>query len=290
MICRNPYVNSGKAYGCGQCLPCRINRQRVWAHRIMLESTMYKENSFVTLTYDDLNLPEGDTLVPRHPQLWIKRLRRAGLKFRYYLVGEYGETTHRPHYHLALFGYPTCARGATKIGRSGYCCEICSLLQSLWDYGFVYCGTVTPQSAAYIAGYVTKKMTAPGDPRLNGRHPEFARMSLRPGIGAHFMDETASAILSHDLEWMDDVPMSLRHGAVQKPIGRYLQRRLRARVGREENAPEAILARMEEEVRPVRESAFNNSESFKDALVRSNMGKIAQREGRFKLKRKGYRL
>lgn len=287
MICSNPYVNNGKAYGCGQCLSCRINRQRVWAHRIVLEASMYGDNAFVTLSYDDEHLPAGETLEPRHVQLWIKRLRKSGATFRYYAVGEYGETTKRPHYHLALFGHPTCTRGSTTPGRSGYCCEVCSSLQKLWPHGFIHSGTITPQSAAYIAGYVTKKMTAKDDYRLNGRHPEFARMSLRPGIGAHFMDETASAILSHDLDGMEDVPVSLRHGAVQKPLGRYLQRRLRARIGRDPGAPEAVLDRVEEELRPLRESAFNNSSSFKEEVIQANQGKIIQREHRYRLRRKG---
>lgn len=291
MICSNPYVNNGKAYGCGQCLSCRINRQRVWAHRIMLEASMYGDNAFVTLTYNELNLPEGGTLVPRHLKLWLMRLRKRGQRFRYYSVGEYGDTTERPHYHIALFGHRTCARGLTKIGRSGYCCEACAVLQGVWDYGYVYSGTLTPHSAAYIAGYVTKKMTHATDIRLNGRHAEFARMSLRPGIGAGFMDEVADSILSHNLEdRLEDVPLSLRHGPSQKPLGRYLRGRLRERIGRGAKTPEIILERLEEEMRPLRESAFANSESFKARILEENHGKIIQAEYRHRFRRKGKRL
>ena len=116
MLCKNPYyVTWDQPVGCNQCMPCRYNRRRIWTFRILLESMVHSHNSFLTLTYDEKHLPEGGTLVPRDAQLFIKRLRnnfwdfhtRCRLpvpKLRYYLVGEYGDNTWRPHYHLALFG------------------------------------------------------------------------------------------------------------------------------------------------------------------------------------------
>ena len=43
---------------CGQCIGCRLERARQWALRCMHESSLYEENSFVTLTYDDEHLPK----------------------------------------------------------------------------------------------------------------------------------------------------------------------------------------------------------------------------------------
>ena len=79
----------------------------------------HEASAFVTLTYSDDQLVRtlGDfpTLCPEHPQAFLKRLRArvAPARFRFYLVGEYGDQTHRPHYHLVLFGFPTCERRRT---------------------------------------------------------------------------------------------------------------------------------------------------------------------------------
>lgn len=42
---------------CGHCIGCRISRSRDWACRLMLELKDHDEAWFVTLTYDDRNLP-----------------------------------------------------------------------------------------------------------------------------------------------------------------------------------------------------------------------------------------
>jgi len=149
-----------------------MNRRRVWTHRLLPEQRSHEFSSFATLTYADEHLPRGQTVVPKHTQDWLKRLRDLlgpTRPIRYYLVGEYGDESQRPHYHAALFGLSHLEH--ETLARS-------------WPMGHTLLGTLTKESAQYVAGYVTKKMTAPDDPRLNGRHPEFARMSLRPGIGA----------------------------------------------------------------------------------------------------------
>lgn len=214
MLCKKPFIRGNSAFGCGQCLFCRINRRRVWTHRMMLEAVMHPAASFVTLTYEEV--PDGGSLVPQHLQLWLKRFRYFTGSFRYYAVGEYGDRTERPHYHVALFGH----------GRE--CTEV---VHSSWGLGHVHVGDLTLESAAYVAGYVTKKLTSPDDPRLQGRQPEFARMSLRPGIGAYSMEEIARCLQSKagwdEIERLGDVPTVLRHGRKLLPLGRYLRRRLR---------------------------------------------------------------
>lgn len=126
----------------------------------------------------------------------------------------------------------SCQWGQTQ-NHNSKCCPQCETIKHLWGKGRIELGTLTEQSAAYIAGYVTKKMTAHDDPRLEGRYPEFARMSLKPGIGASFMHEVASVLLEHGLENNPDVPGTLRHGKKVYPLGRYLHQKLRTYTGNE---------------------------------------------------------
>lgn len=284
MKCGYPIILKGRAFGCGQCISCRINQRRVWTHRLLLEASQYEHNAFVTLTYDEEHYPEGGSLCPADMRNYLKRLRKKlyPRTFRYFGAGEYGEKSEHPHYHLALFGTETCRRGSTALSRHGRaCCENCTLHTETWGKGHVYLGSLTDQSAAYIVGYVTKKITNPkGEEELAGRHPEFARMSNRPGLGAGIMDEVASTLMQHRLEdVIEDVPLVLRHGKKLMPLGKYLRRRLRTRIGREANAPQSVLDKMEEEVRPVREAAFATAQSgFKELAFREAL--IAQEEGK----------
>ncbi|UDN67492.1 replication initiator protein [robinz microvirus RP_32] len=274
----------GQVFGCGQCLPCRVNRRRMWTHRIMLEATQHSVNSFWTLTYNDDTVPltEGllQTLVRKHLTDFVKRLREDyhPLKLRYFNVGEYGEQTGRPHYHLALFNYPACDRGVTRQNRQSTCCSICDSVRRIWGKGNVYSGQLEDASAAYISGYVTKKLISKDDARLKGREKEFASMSLRPGIGAGFIDEVASTLLEHNLDQLSDVPTSLAHGGRNRPLGRYLTRRLRVRTGKEPGAPQSTLQAQQEKLQPLREAARvisplkNYTETFKTVITETFEG------------------
>lgn len=118
-------------------------------------------------------------------------------------------------------------------------------------------------------------MTHPDDSRLNGRHPEFARMSNRPGLGYHALHELASEMLRLNLDTSQtDVPVSLRHGSRELPLGRYLRKKLRLMIGKDEKTPQAALKKIEEEMLPVRWRARDNKKSFKVQLVEENKGKI----------------
>lgn len=260
----------------------------------MLEAMQHSDNAFVTLTYDPEHLPTTKdqlaTLVPKDLQDWLKRFRKSiePERIRYFAVGEYGDETERPHYHLALFGYPTCRfLNSRYSNRVTSCCPQCDNVRDTWGKGAVLLGTLEEHSAQYIAGYVTKKMTSRDDFRLNGRFPEFARMSLRPGIGADAMHEVASALMQFDLEATQaDVPSALRHGKRLLPLGRYLQQRLRLYCGKDIKTPPAVLERMAEELRPLREAAFNASESLSSAIARAADGRVAQMEARQKIFKK----
>lgn len=272
-------------------MPCRINFRRIWSHRILLESLCHHSNSFLTLTYDEEHLPIDGSLIPRHTQLWLKRFREVikPVKFRYFLVGEYGDLSQRPHYHAALFG----------VGP-----EQQDIVRETWGMGHVFLGDLTLQSAQYIAGYVTKKMTSKSDSRLNGRHPEFSRMSLRPGIGATAVPSISSSILDslHGcklLSDLGDVPTSLNHGTRSLPLGRYLRQKLREEIGYEKDTEYQKIRKSDE--RFIKESSemllmystWLKAEKikdswpafyeFKEVLKNSEAQKVLNMESRFKI-------
>lgn len=278
MLCKSPYMMGVLPAGCGQCMPCRINHRRVWCHRMVLESLVHGDSSFLTLTYSPENLPEGGNLVPKHAQDWLKRFRKAVAprRVRFFLVGEYGDQTCRPHYHAAMFG----------VSRMDL-----ETVRSTWGFGHVMLGDLTVQSAQYIAGYVTKKLTKEGDPRLCGRHPEFSRMSRNPGIGSLALNQIVevlkSELFQRELEVVGDVPMSLNHGKRSMPLGRYLRRKLREHLGWNPEAPETSLQRYGAEMRKLFEDAFevkeNKEASLAQIFSRINVQKIRNCESRAKV-------
>lgn len=230
------------------------------------------------------NSQELPSLHPKDIQDWLKRFRKAiePLRIRYYVVGEYGDDTERPHYHIAIFGYPGCLNGLTQFGRGrDNCCSVCNMVRDTWKYGNIYVGSLTPESASYICGYVTKKMTSKDDIRLSGRYPEFARMSRRPGLGLMAMDEVADVLIEYDLmDKLEDVPVSLRHGSKIMPLGRYLRSKLRVLMGGIEKAP--YNATQEAEVQAMYNDYLKNKEatSFKKHLVEESEPEVRNQEAR----------
>lgn len=194
---------------CGQCIGCRLERSRQWAMRCLHESSLYENNAFVTLTYDDANLPEGGSLNYDDFQKFMKRLRkRTKSKIRFYVGGEYGSENMRPHYHACLFGYDFLDKVFYKNTASGEKIYTSKLLESLWPYGLSSVGNVTFESAAYIARYCVQKVTGDladahyrvitDDGVIVDRVPEFNHMSLKPGIGKPWLDKFRTDVYPRD--------------------------------------------------------------------------------------------
>lgn len=304
IICLNPFVKNGVGHGCGQCLPCRVNKRRQWTSRIKLEALCHQDNAFLTLTYAQEHLPtstsrsggfEIPTLNPKDLQDWLKRLREAHqpLKLRFFAVGEYGDDTHRPHYHVVLFNFRGCLRSRTRraFGTSkpdpANCCDRCRLVLSTWPKGNIELGELNAKTASYVAAYTVKKLTAWDDRRLDGQHPEFARMSLRPGIGHDSLWEYAHTLLHFSLDSASDVPNAYREGSTLQPLGRYLRGKLREKIGKENKAPETTIKEMAEEMRPLREAAFDSSTSLKSAIIENSRQRAADLQARLNIRKKG---
>lgn len=191
---------------CGKCLACRIARRQEWSMRCLHELSQFRDAVFVTLTYNNENLPVASpsahrrdlgnynfpvvgTLVVDHLQKFFKRLRkevssRAGFnKIRYYACGEYGDNFGRPHYHAIIFGLSL--RKPDK-----------DIVKAKWPYGCVYFGTATAHSISYVAQYIDKKYTgdkAEDEYYDKGRAPIFKICSL--GIGKQFLLENREQLV-----------------------------------------------------------------------------------------------
>ena len=194
----NPYsdVNHSFQISCKQCTGCRQEYSRQWAMRNMHEASLWLNNIFITLTYDNDNLPQHNTLIKKDFQDFMKRLRKkknanTNNPIRYYQCGEYGEKFGRPHYHAILFNTNFRDREIIQ-GHKGLTQS--ETLSKLWGKGHSSIGDVTFQSAAYVAGYVQKKINGQQKEThyaivdyqtgeyFGQRQQEYSTMSRRPGI------------------------------------------------------------------------------------------------------------
>lgn len=176
MFCMNPYKPKSWEHGghhllfpCRKCLICRIRTRNEWTSRMIFESFTSGKSFFITLTYAPQHLPEGGSLNKRDLQLFLKKLRfhLEPLKIRYFACGEYGEKTHRPHYHLIVWGIDETHE---------------TLVSDCWSKGIIDFKPALPSAFRYVAGYVVKKYSKFGDSK------EFTLMSRRPGIGFKFLE------------------------------------------------------------------------------------------------------
>lgn len=210
---------------CGECKGCRIDKSRDWALRIMHESQMHEENCFITLTYSPEHLPYGGSLVKKDFQDFMKRLRKKIKKeVRYFHCGEYGDSNNRPHYHAILFGYDFNDRTLSGISEADY--DIAHFkskaLSKIWKKGFCGVGDVTFRSCAYVARYVTKKITKKDGAFehyndidyetgeiINERIPEYCTMSRMPGIGKTWYEKYKKDLYPKDFVTHDGMKFKI---------------------------------------------------------------------------------
>lgn len=193
---------------CGQCIHCRKVNGLNWAVRIMAESSLHAENSFMTLTYSKEYVPDG--LVKAHASEWVKRFREAldrtiGRRIRHYTVGEYGSKNMRPHFHSCIFGWYPSVEDTYEIGNRLYASH---LVDKTWGMGRTSFDELNPATAAYVARYCLKKMTGSFSDEWYA-HPETgeilpkecAVMSRRPGIGRAWFEKHSEEVFPHDKVW-----------------------------------------------------------------------------------------
>ena len=217
--CANSIVIEGIDYRvpCGRCLPCQKKRRSDWSLRLEHEYLAADSAFFITLTYDDHNLPfhyyknvykkdDKGKIIDRWKVLqksnypttnkkdlidYVKRLRYDHKKYnqkhntkaqslRYYGVGEYGSKSRRPHYHLLLFNIDIAnlAPIYNQWKRKGHKNKL----------GFVHVGTVSSASINYVTKYMFKDF----DRKHDEREPPFSIMSKKPIIGNSYLEQYGS--------------------------------------------------------------------------------------------------
>ena len=169
---------------------------------------MHEDNCFVTLTYNENNLPAGGSLQLRHFQLFMKKLRgKYGAKIRFFHCGEYGPLLARPHYHALLFGMDFNDKLLIHQSPDKKPQYQSNQLEKLWGKGFCTIGAVNYQSAGYCARYIMKKITGrQAESHYQGKKPEYVTMSRRPGIGSTWFAKYQNDIYPDDHVIIDGKP------------------------------------------------------------------------------------
>lgn len=216
---------------CGQCMGCRLDHARDWATRLHHENQMHETSCFLTLTYSNEHMPDDYSVSKRAMQLFMKRLRKSlnDQAVRFFLCGEYGGITFRPHYHALIFGHDFAAdRYLWRKTERGHLTYRSPSLEKIWPFGHSEVGQVTVQSAGYVARYMTKKINGdraeahytrlhPGTGQFVRVSPEFILMSTRPGIGASWYDRFSSDAFPSDFVVIN---------GARRPVPRYYFKKL----------------------------------------------------------------
>lgn len=193
------YVIEKLQVPCGKCIGCLLDRANDWATRCWCEAQNWKNNCFITLTYDNEHLPENAQLLKEDLQKFWKRLRyyEKGIEYwdnprtgkhenpiRYYSCGEYGPKNGRPHFHACVFNWKPKDLKFYKNNHQGDALYTSKTLSKIWGKGYVIIGNLNYQSACYVSRYVTKKIYGQlAKIYYKHKNPEFTEASRNGGIG-----------------------------------------------------------------------------------------------------------
>lgn len=230
---------------CGRCPKCLKRRITQWSFRLQKEQEIALTSSFITLTYQDEDLPYSEggypTLIKKDHQLFMKKLRKHlhvnrfkylithDTKLKYYAVGEYGDINHRPHFHSILFNLPE------------QLIQDESIIEQIWGKGRIQVAVCNTSSINYVAGYINKRIHPKEQDELDDRTIEFSLMSK--GLGKNFLTKAA---IKHYKEQMQ--PYLTVENGQKMPMPRYYRHKLynkhqqhilakKAAIYQEENQP-----------------------------------------------------
>jgi len=172
---------------CGKCQQCLKQRANEWAMRCQHEMAMHKQNSFITLTYDETNVRSTSEQLRDDIQKFFKKFRKnVKKKIRYIYSVEYGSQTLRPHFHAIIFGHNFPNQELVRKTKKGYPLFTSDQLKKLWSYGHHSIGEANVKTAYYIASYALKKHSAVNE-TTGEIVSDYMRCSKRPAIGLEYL-------------------------------------------------------------------------------------------------------
>lgn len=217
---------------CGKCARCLERRKMEWSFRMGVEMQRAKCAYFVTLTYNQDNVPMTKrglkTLTPHDDirdkngrkrddlSLFFKRLRsrqarsktitwehvfnnlRKDDKILFFGVGEYGSERKRPHFHAIIYN------ASEKH------------IYDSWNLGGVHCVKANEATIMYCMKYLDKRLGKKQDKR---KTPEYNTMS--EGIGKSYIDKMKN--------WHRknlDVLFVTTNGGIKVPMPKYYRDRI----------------------------------------------------------------
>lgn len=190
---------------CGRCAECLQKKRMEWTFRLLEQLKVSSSAGFWTWTYSDANLT-GE-LSKRHIQSFIKKLRKEQAllskeTIKYFICGEYGEKTKRPHYHGIIFNLEETLK---------------EKVEEIWEKGNIYYGDVTEASIHYTTKYV-----------LKGQKERNTWALMSKGLGIAYVDEHKK---NH---WDTMSGFVVQDGGYKKNMPRYYARKIFSEKEREE--------------------------------------------------------
>lgn len=184
---------------CGKCVECLTKRSSEWAIRCKHEISTHKENCFLTLTYDESQLP-SILICKEYFQRFMKRLRKHTKKpIRYIVSHEYGSENKRPHHHAIIFGWSPKNQKLLSLNKGNPLFRS-DELEKLWTHGYSSIGEANEKTAYYIASYALKGKTHKITDPTTGEIitvKDSMNVSTKPAIGLNYLIANKETIATY---------------------------------------------------------------------------------------------
>lgn len=180
---------------CQKCIECRKKHSYEWATRCSHELSLYKKNTFITLTYNENSLPADKDEMQQHIKTFQNSIRRVSdVRPKFFYSVEYGSKNQRPHFHMIIFGHDFQDQILQRTTPKGNKLYTSIHLEKLWKHGFHSIGEANVKTSYYIASYALKNLTQ-YDTGTGEELKDYLRVSTRPAIGLDYFKRHAEQLI-----------------------------------------------------------------------------------------------